>query len=131
MENLDIVTEDNYILIKATDVSPEVLIEFKDNKVSFKGYSLMSDSSIFYKSVYEVIKKTIQEKSFSSLTLIYNFTYINSQSLKQIISFFYYIESLNIPVEINWYYSDEENAELGIQLREIIEVPFKLFYLSQ
>jgi len=131
MENLDIVKEDNYILIKATDVSPEVLIEFKDNKVSFKGYSLMSDSSRFYKNVYEIINKTIQEKSFSSLTLIYNFTYINSQSLKQIISFFYYIESLNIPVEIKWYYSDEENAELGIQLREIIEVPFKLFYLSQ
>ena len=131
MENLDIVKEDNYILIKATDVSPEVLIEFKDNKISFKGYSLMSDSSRFYINLYEIINKTIQEKSFSSLTLIYNFTYINSQSLKQIISFFYYIESLNIPVEINWYYSDEENAELGIQLREIIEVPFKLFYLSQ
>ncbi len=128
MKSIEVIQSADYYKVKPTNLWPEIIINHKLQEISFKGFSLMADPLSFYEQVFKLIKKVIKEYNFKRLKVSFHFFYINTQSLKQIVSFFSYFETLKIPVEVIWYYSDEEIAELGSHICDLSNIPVKLKY---
>ena len=132
MAKIELKEGQGYYKIEATRVSPEVIFDYKEGVLSFRGFSLMPDSVDFYEKVLEIFQKGVERLESPKLKVIFHFIYLNTQSLKQIVSgLFNYIERLNVQVELYWYYSDEEMAELGTHLRELSDIPMHLEYKPQ
>ena len=128
MSQVEVIKSEGYYKIQETNTSPGIFIDLRQNKVEFEGISLMAEPVSFYIQVFDLIKTIIKKHQFTKLQVTFHFYYINTQSFKQIVSFFSYLESLNIKVEIIWYYSDEEIAELGSHLCDLLNLPLSLEY---
>ncbi len=131
MDKLHVIEADGYYKIRFTNLSPEVVIDYRRWEINIKGISLMADPVGFYSQVFDFIKNVIKRKAPGHLRVSFHFFYINTQTIKQVVSFFSYLESLNARVNLVWYYSDEEIAELGSHLSELVNLPISLEYNSE
>ena len=128
MSKVNVIEGNGFYKIKNTNTSPEIVLNYKTGNFAIKGVSLMADPVGFYTQVFNLIKKIISENKFKDLNVSFHFLYINTQSNKQIVGILSYFESLKIKTKLTWYYSDEEIAELGTHLRELIDIPLILEY---
>ncbi len=114
--------------IEATNVSPQVVINTKDNTFSIIGNSILNNSYNFYKNIFDKLHDLIEQNKFPHLTAIIHLNFVNTQGIKEIINLLNYLENVSIPVKILWYYSDEDINDLGTQIGELINLKFEKVY---
>ena len=114
--------------IQASNISPEVIINTKDHKLSITGNSILNNSYSFYKNIYEKIRSFIQQNKLPELIVEIHLNFVNTQGIKEIINLLNYLEHVSIPVKIIWYYSDDDINDLGTQIGELIDLSFEKIY---
>lgn len=118
---------------KATDRTPEVILDPSQKRFEIKGVSVPENVSNFYDPVITWLYEYTEDKSFSGIDLNFKFNYFNTSSLKALLSLF---DKLKKPmlkgekIQIIWHYHEEDESmkEAGELLQELCELPF--VYLS-
>ena len=101
------------IFIKATDVSPEVILNPGDKKFSISGWSRPESPSKFYTPVKNWIEEN-GEKYLNNATVEFKVDYFNTPSARVLRELMDMLENLHkkgIKVNVNWYYEDESAKE--------------------
>ena len=101
------------IFIKATDVSPEVIMSPGDKKYSISGWSRPESPSKFYGPVMKWIEEN-GEKQLSGATVNFKIEYFNTPSARVLREILDQLESLHkkgVKMTVNWYYDDESAKE--------------------
>lgn len=101
------------IFIKATDVSPEVIINPGDNNYSISGGSRPESPSKFYDPVLKWIDK-YGEKHLNNATINFRIEYFNTPSarvLREILDHLQQLYDKGVKITVNWYYDDASSKE--------------------
>lgn len=101
------------IFIKATDVSPEVILSPADKKYSISGWSRPESPSRFYAPVIKWIEEH-GAKHLNGATVSFKIEYFNTPSARALREILAQLEGLHkngIKVTVNWYYDDESSKE--------------------
>ncbi|HEX3006100.1 MAG TPA: DUF1987 domain-containing protein [Bacteroidales bacterium] len=125
--------------IKATEFTPEVILDPQARKFEFKGVSRPENAISFYTEIYNwfadyesSLKKIIYAGGDKfDLTCDFHFSYFNSSSSKMIYTILEIlkgIKKLGFDLTINWCYDsgDDQMREDGEELSEAIELMFNL-----
>lgn len=122
---------------KATDLTPEIILSPDENKFIISGKSAPEDVRGLYYPVLEWmeefvagIRKNNQYSEKNQLRFRLDLEYFNSSSAKFLFDIFSHLRDLNsdgIPVDIEWYYDEEDTdlREAGEDLSLLCELPFK------
>lgn len=101
------------IFIKATDVSPEVIISPGDKKYSISGWSRPESPSKFYAPVMKWIEE-YGEKHLSNAIINFRIEYFNTPSarvIREILDQLQQLYNKGVKITVNWYYDDESSKE--------------------
>jgi len=124
---------------KATDLTPEIILAPEENKFIISGKSAPEDVRGLYYPVLEWmeefvggVRKSSPYSDTNHLRLRLDLEYFNSSSAKFLFDIFAHLRDLNsdgIPVDIEWYYDEEDTdlREAGEDLSLLCELPFKYF----
>ena len=124
-------------LHKATDLTPEIILSPEENKFVISGKSAPEDVRGLYYPVLEWleefaagVRKSSPYTDSKPLRFMLDLEYFNSSSAKFLFDIFTQLKQMNsdgVPVDIEWYY-DEEDIDLreaGEDLALLCELPFK------
>lgn len=121
---------------KATDLTPEIILAPDENKFIISGKSAPEDVRGLYYPVLEwmeefagAIRKSNPYSDTNHLLFRLDLEYFNSSSAKFLFDIFAHLRDLNtdgIPVDIEWYYDEEDTdlREAGEDLSLLCELPF-------
>ncbi len=124
---------------KATDLTPEIILAPEENKFIISGKSAPEDVRGLYYPVLEWMEEFVGGVRRSSpysdtnhLRFRLDLEYFNSSSAKFLFDIFVHLRDLNsdgIPVDIEWYYDEEDTdlREAGEDLSLLCELPFSYF----
>ena len=101
------------LFIKATDVSPEVILSPGDKKFSISGWSRPESPSKFYAPISKWIDEN-GEKYLNNTTIDFKIEYFNTPSARVLREIMDQLENLHlkgIKINVNWYYEDESAKE--------------------
>ena len=101
------------IFIKATDVSPEVIISPGDKKYSISGWSRPESPSKFYAPVMKWIEE-YGEKHLSNAIINFRIEYFNTPSarvLREMLDQLQQLHNKGVKITVNWYYDDDSSRE--------------------
>jgi hypothetical protein len=103
----------NIIRISPTNFTPEIIIDYDNHFVKFKGKSIPEDAYEFYYTITQKIK------NITNLTLEVEFEYLNSASLRFLT---FAINSELKLKKVIWYYNEEDFdiEEKGNLIKEIM-----------
>ncbi|OFX48923.1 MAG: hypothetical protein A2046_08010 [Bacteroidetes bacterium GWA2_30_7] len=112
--------------ISATNKTPEINFNHLTGKLLIEGWSTPEDSFKFYEPViawlveYEKNPATVTEFNIK-------LSYYNTSSSKWILEVFYFLERINRlhPVNVSWFYDDEDMLETGQDYSSMVSMPFK------
>ena len=114
------------ILIKATDVSPEVIFNPGDKKYLISGWSRPESPSKFYAPVFKWIEE-YGEKHLNGATVNFRVEYFNTPSARVLREILNQLENLykkGVKMNVNWYYEDEESKkDFEYELGEGLDFP--------
>ncbi len=121
---------DEIFEIESTKVSPHVFFDKKYMRLKLEGVSIIEDSDAFYGLLKEQLEHFFGQKPQIRRRFIVEiyFIYINTMAIKNVVMILDYIRRAGIPMQIYWYYSDEDIYESGKQISELISVPFVLVH---
>jgi len=124
---------------KGTDLTPEIILAPEENKFSISGKSAPEDVRGLYYPVLEWmeefaagVRKSSPYTDTNHLRFRLDLEYFNSSSAKFLFDIFTHLRELNssgVPVDIEWYYDEEDTdlREAGEDLSLLCEMPFKYF----
>jgi len=124
---------------KATDLTPEIILAPAENRFIIAGKSAPEDVRGLYYSVIEWMEEFVAETKkghnytdANPFRLKLDLEYFNSSSAKFLFDIFEQIKEMSndgIPVEIEWYYDeeDEDLREAGEDLALLAELKFSYF----
>ena len=101
------------IVIKATDVSPEVTFNPGEKKYSISGWSRPESPSKFYAPVIKWIDEN-GEKYLNDATVYFQIDYFNTPSarvLREILDQLEKLHQKGLKITVNWYFDDESSRE--------------------
>ena len=116
--------------IAATDETPEVLLDAKQNIFRLSGRSFAQNSVVFYDPILKWFVDYFTHPNPQTIIEL-KFDYINSSSQKRIIEIILKIQQLNPEnkntVSVHWFYraDDEDMLEKGEEFAEYFSIPFK------
>ncbi len=119
------------LIIKATEYTPEIHLDQKNNLFEFKGNSLPENAVNFFEPVLAWLED-YTHKANDKTEIIFNLGYINSSSSKKIMDILEVLEEITEKYQkevfIFWRYEedDEVNEDTGKAFQEITTLPFKL-----
>ena len=114
--------------VEATDFSPEVILDPKNNTFVISGISRPENANEFYEPIVNWLDKYINNPN--ELTEFkFRFDYFNTSSLKfflMILSKCKEIRETDAEISIKWYHDpeDESMLEAGKSLEELSELKF-------
>lgn len=117
---------DNLFIQRNVD-SPEISLNFSEQKFCFEGKSLPENPEEFYRPVINLIKNFISTNP-TKLVVDFKFEYFNTASSKKILDILDILDknmdSKNL--NINWYYksSDEDIREAGEDMQDLTSLSF-------
>lgn len=97
-------------IIEQQEDTPQVLVDFDNGLVEFKGKSLPEDSTEFFRPVEKAIRKYLSQPQPTTKVSL-QFDYLNSSSQKrmlEIVSLFEQLEQNGKLLEISWLYPDDD-----------------------
>jgi hypothetical protein len=120
------------LIIRATDHTPDVVLDKKNGVFEIKGQSYAKNAPDFYKPILNWLKDYNKNPNENT---IFNFKlrYFNTSSSKVFLDIMMALEQLQENehnIIINWHYidDDEDMLEAGEGYDELIDVPFN--YIS-
>ncbi len=119
------------LFIKGTNRSPT--IDFKvSGELTLKGVSILENAHDFYKKPVEWMREYILNPAKKTVVnFMLDFFNTSSQvHIYEMISLISDLKGLGYPVEVNWFYSDEDFRELGEDLSQFIGINFNFFQIS-
>ena len=116
--------------IKATNDTPRVILDPKNDIFEISGRSLPEDVVSFYQPVLE----WMEEYSFhpnKSTEFVFKYVYFNTATSKLVQDILLKLESLhtsNGTVKVLWYYErdDEDMYDIGLEFKENVNIPFDI-----
>ena len=116
------------LIIKESEVNPNVYFSLKSNKLTITGNSKMEDSKSFYAVIIKWLKDYTKSPNVLSL-FEFGFLDINQSSLKMLLFVFQEIKSLQIDghkVQIIWSFSKDKMyiKEMGQDISSMTDVFF-------
>lgn len=120
--------------MEKAEVTPELFLDASRGSILIKGRSLMKDTLPFYQMVIDWIRgyfKSPQPTTIITLEL----DYVNSSSFRMITEILFevnkfYIFGNDAVIEWRFHSEDEDMEEMGIELDEMLDVPFEYVVLS-
>lgn len=117
---------DNFYIQKSID-SPEISLNFAEQKFSFEGKSLPENPEEFYQPVINLIQNFVTTNP-TKLVVDFKFEYFNTASSKKILDILDILDKNleNKNLNINWYYktSDEDIREAGEDMQDLTSLTF-------
>jgi len=116
--------------IKATDDSPEIVLNREESRFEISGKSLPEDVSSFFKPVMTWLED-YQKNPLDETHVSVRLSYFNTASSKLLLDIFLILEEIREAgknVEINWYYPyyDEEMKDAGEEYSEMVDLKFNI-----
>ncbi len=123
------------LYIKATDKTPEVEIDFDNNRFSIIGRSIPENAIEFYIPTINLLKECSEETtSKEPFTVVMHFEYFNTSSSKCLLDILMILETIShvLPINIDWYYEegDVDILEAGEDYLTVCKVPFRLIAIE-
>ena len=117
------------IKIKATNVSPEVILDIDKNNFSIKGKSVVTEVDTFYTPIIEWLEKA-QSGLNKRVDFVFDFEYFNIFSSKRILFILYKLSDLKksgVDVNVIWHFSmeDDDMKEVGEDFACMVNLPFE------
>ena len=116
--------------LKATEDTPEVVLDKKNNEFSLTGRSLPEDAFEFYEPIIAWMKAYVKQPNPSTEFQV-KMDYFNSSSVKQVFDLLMLLEDI-IKAEkeakiVWWYHEDDELMEIkGKEFQEMLNIHFAL-----
>jgi len=113
---------ENFI-IPLTKKTPKVEYLTSTCVFTIEGRCIPSDTAAFFEPIIEFIK-TINNSQGKTIMLEFNLEYINSTATKWLVAS---IKELNekykkgVPMEMNWYYEDDDTFDFGELLSDVAD----------
>jgi hypothetical protein len=116
------------LFIKATDDTPEILLDKVKGIFCITGKSLPEDVIEFYSPVFSWLEQYVADPNEETLLEI-KVVYFNSASQRALNEIFSILSRLNVKgkkVDIEWFYNedDDEMLEAGQEYADITSLPF-------
>lgn len=113
------------ITLNKTDISPEVKLDII-GQISISGMSMMEDPSEFYSEVLSWVNEYINSGN-NKLNIIFELSYFNSSSAKQILKLLMTIDEAEIDSKVIWNYpaDNEFLKERGEEFAIMLDLPFE------
>ena len=118
------------LYIKATEITPEIILDKENNIFKFKGRSLPEEVIDFYQPILRWLEEYLSNPNNPTIIEM-DFDYLNSALQKILSTIFELLEQLRKngnEVKIKWKYNidDNELKEIGQEFSEIFSIPFEL-----
>ncbi|MGB0888028.1 MAG: DUF1987 domain-containing protein [Vicingaceae bacterium] len=119
----------NLINVKATDNSPEIILDIESNIFSIKGKSVLTEVDDFYAPVFNWLEDAIILKD-KRIDFVFDLEYFNIFSSKRILFILYKLTDLKkkgVDVHIIWHFSydDDDMKEVGEDFACMVNLPFE------
>ena len=127
------------LILAATDSTPEVILNLKDNTFDFSGVSYAENANAFYEPIFDWLVEYdsfIQNTKPTKITCNYKFEYLNSASyivVRDIAEKLLEItEKINVPLELNWFYEKEDidMLELAKEFEYLLDMKINYYHIS-
>lgn len=117
------------ITIEATDVSPGVIFDLKNNNFVIKGKSVVTEVDSFYAPLIDWIENA-QDKIEKRVDFVFDLEYFNIFSSKRILFILYKLSDLRkagVDVNVIWHFSidDDDMKEVGEDFACMVNLPFE------
>lgn len=128
----------NSLKIESTPVTPEINFDIDNNTLTFLKVSKPENAIEFYKPLFDFIdrfeKNKVKPGQVDHINIDFKFDYFNTSSAKiihQLLTRFKKISQMGIKIDVNWYYSDddEDMLEDGQMISEAQGMPFNFIIL--
>lgn len=118
----------NYIILKGSTETPEVLLDRDNGKIKFSGRSLPEDAKSFYKPIKGWLNNYIENPP-DETHAVFAYEYFNTASSKMILEMLDILKLLEEKggkIKIDWYYleDDDDMLEAGEDFAEIADLKF-------
>lgn len=119
----------NKLFTEAAEDSPSIMFDGELGIMEIKGKSLPEDAIVCYTPLYQAVSEYVKSPK-DKTTVNLRLEYLNSSSAKKILKIINLLEELpsqGYPVEINWYYNenDEDMLEEGMEFRRLTTLHIK------
>jgi len=128
----------NSLKIESTAITPEINFDIDNNTLTFLKVSKPENAIDFYRPLFDFIdkfeKNMVKPKQVDHITIEFKFDYFNTSSAKvihQLLTKFKKISQMGIKIDVNWYYTDddEDMLEDGQMISEAQGMPFNYLTL--
>lgn len=119
----------DYVLLKGSSETPEVLLDKNKGEIKFSGRSLPENAKGFYKPIKDWLNN-YTENPLEQTHAVFAYEYFNTASSKMILEMLDILKLLEDKggqVKIEWYYleDDEDMLEAGEDFAEIADLKFE------
>lgn len=120
---------ENSIRIKATDDTPEVILDKATNEFRLSGRSLPEDAFAFYSPIIQWLNDYSKSPNENSILTV-SLDYFNSSSVKQILELISTFEAIirsGKTAKVIWCYAaDDDLMEIkGLEFQSMTNIPFE------
>lgn len=110
---------------KATDSTPEMILDFETNSLLIKGESYPENAIKCYEEVFNALKEYLENMHDGTFTATFELIYFNSSSVKVLMNFFNLFDicaEKGNTINIIWCYQDGDDTieEFGEDFSEDI-----------
>ncbi len=116
------------------ETTPELFLDAATGAILIKGRSLMEDTLPFYQMIIDWLRGYFKSPQPTTVVTL-EFDYVNSASYRMISEILFelnkfYIFGNDVIVEWRFHSDDEDMEEMGIELDEMLDIPFEYVVLS-
>ncbi|UII28707.1 DUF1987 domain-containing protein [Fulvivirga maritima] len=119
----------NALYLESTEDSPKVFLDYSSGKLSIVGRSFMEDTAPFHQAIVGWLRtyfQSPQKETFLDLEM----EYLNTSSTKMLLDILFELNKFFIfgnKIMVRWKYDpdDEDMAELGKEIADMVDVPFE------
>jgi hypothetical protein len=117
------------IIIEATNVSPQVILDVENNNFSIIGKSVVTEANTFYAPLIDWLEKSEKELT-KRVDFVFDLEYFNIFSSKRILFILYKLSDLKkagVDINVIWHFSleDDDMKEVGEDFACMVNLPFE------
>jgi hypothetical protein len=117
------------IIIEATNVSPQVILDVENNNFSIVGKSVVTEANTFYAPLIDWLEKSEKELT-KRVDFVFDLEYFNIFSSKRILFILYKLSDLKkagVDINVIWHFSleDDDMKEVGEDFACMVNLPFE------
>lgn len=120
----------NKIHLQSTFMTPEILFDLENKRFCIKGRSLPEDAKSFYRPYIDWLNSAFKNNHIE-IDFVFELIYFNSASTKMLLDILFILRNASMnehKINVIWRCEDddEEMINVGHELEEIVNLPFKI-----